>query len=278
MNTKGKPKVPLHPKTMNPGPVDDQPLHSLPSHYSGSLASDKYFSQKEVNTKPTKRINAALSKNTGPEIKKDKWGADFDELESMRSSSTSFYSGQEVQISKEQKDKIRSRPFSGKFKPNKITEDKYEELDSHADYDDLDKDALRKKLEDENNERIKRLSEFENMLLGMKSYSQDIDSLIDADDSREELERQVMDNNYMREKIEEKRMNESTYSESSNKPVKSIGYIPPPKPIIYKPNIGKTPADARPQQSVEDRDDQVDREETFQERIARQIEAFHKVK
>ena len=275
MNTKGNTKVPLHPKMMNPGPVEEQPLHSLPSHYSGSLASDKYFSQKEINTKPTKRINAALSKNSGPEIKKDKWGADFDELESMRSSTTSFYSGQEVQISKEQKEKIRSRPFSGKFKPNKITEDKYEEVNNHIDYDDVDNEALRKKLEVENNERMRRLNEFENMLLGMKSYSQDIDSLIDADESREELERNIMDNNYMRDKIEEKRMNESTYSESSNKPVKSIGYIPPPKPINYKPNIVKGQSEVKSQQYTEDKEE---REETFQERIARQIEAFHKVK
>ena len=94
---------------MNPGSVEEQPLHSLPSHYSELLALDKYFSRKEINIKPTKRINASLSKNSGPEIKKDKWWAGFDKLESMRSSSTSFYSGQEVQISQEQKEKMTSK-------------------------------------------------------------------------------------------------------------------------------------------------------------------------
>ena len=275
MNTKGNKKVPLHPKTMNPGPVEVDSLHSLPSHYTGSLASDKFFSQKEINSKPTKRINATLSKNTGPEIKKDKWGADFDELESMRSSSSSFYNAQEMQVSNEQKEKIRSRPFSGKFKQNKIAEDKYEELDQQIDYDDVDKEVLRKKLEDENNERLKRLNEFENMLLGMKVYKQEVDSLVDVDESREELERQVMDNNYMREKIEERRMNESINSDSSNKPIKAIGYIPPSKPISYKPKMTKLSSDSKPQQIVEVKEE---REETFQERIARQIEAFHKTK
>ena len=109
MNTKGNNKVPLHPKIMNPGSIEEQPLHSLPSNYSESLALDKYFSRKEINIKPTRRINAALSKISVPKIKKDKWWADFDELESMRSSSTSFYSWQEVQISQEQKEKMRSK-------------------------------------------------------------------------------------------------------------------------------------------------------------------------
>lgn len=117
MNTKGVKKVPLRPKAMNPGPIAEQPGHSLPSHYSGSLASDKFFSQKEVNSKPTKRINATLTKKTGPEVKKDKWGVDFDELESMRSSTSSFYNhNNESTVSNDQKDRIKSRPFSGKFK------------------------------------------------------------------------------------------------------------------------------------------------------------------
>lgn len=137
-------KVPLHPKMMNPGPTPQQPVHSLPSHYSGMLASDKFFSQKEVNSKPTQRINATLSKKSGPEIKKDQWGADFDELESMRSSSSSFHTpSREVTISSEQKERIKSRPFSGKFKNPRITETRYEEIEQETDYDQLDRDALK---------------------------------------------------------------------------------------------------------------------------------------
>jgi len=121
-----------------------QPVHSLPSNYSGSLASDRYFSQKEVNSKPTKRINAPLNKKSGPAIKKDKWGADFDELESMRSSSSSFHNtSQEVVVSNNQKERIRSRPFSGKFKDPKIKEDTYEEIDEPIDYDSMDRDTLK---------------------------------------------------------------------------------------------------------------------------------------
>ena len=90
---------------MNPGSVEEQPLHLLPSHYSELLALDKYFSRKEINIKPTKRINASLSKNSGPEIKKDKWWAGFDKLESMRSSSTSFYSAKKSKFFKNKKKK-----------------------------------------------------------------------------------------------------------------------------------------------------------------------------
>ena len=140
-------KVPLHPKTMNPGPTDYQPVHSLPSNYNAALASDKFFSQKEINSKPTKRINATLAKRTGPEIKKDNYGADFEELESMRSSGTSFYNQDTPQkmISNEQKERIRSRPFSGKYKPPKITEDRYEAIeDDHEDsLDNSDRESLK---------------------------------------------------------------------------------------------------------------------------------------
>lgn len=146
MKTKGAKKVPLHPRPMNTGVVSTQSGHSLNSHYTGQLASDNYFSQKEINSKPTKRINASLSKKNGPSVKKDKWGADFDELESMRSSSSSFYNHTpEVNISQEQKEKIKSRPFSGKFKPNNrnIVEDTYEQVEEELDYNNLDREALK---------------------------------------------------------------------------------------------------------------------------------------
>ena len=142
METKSRRKVPLHPNAMNSEVVPAQPLHSLPSHYSGALASDKFFSQKEVNSKPTKRINATLSKKNGPAIKKDKWGADFDELESMRSSTSSFYN-HEAAGAQEQKKITQSRPFSGKFRDPKIQEVSYEEVPEEPDYNTLDRDALK---------------------------------------------------------------------------------------------------------------------------------------
>jgi hypothetical protein len=142
METKGRRKVPLHPNAMNSEVVPAQPMHSLPSHYSGALASDKFFSQKEVNSKPAKRINATLSKKTGPAIKKDKWGADFDELESMRSSTSSFYNN-EAALPQEQIKKIQYRPFSGKFRDPKIQEVSYEEVSEEPDYNTLDRDALK---------------------------------------------------------------------------------------------------------------------------------------
>lgn len=144
MKPKLNTKRPLHPREMNPGPLVSAPQHSLPSNYTGSLASEKFFSQKEINSKPAKRINATLAKKTGPEIKKDQFGADFEELESMRSSTTSFNkSNNEIEISQEQKERIRSRPFSGKFKNNKITEDHYEAIKEAEDLENMDRESFK---------------------------------------------------------------------------------------------------------------------------------------
>lgn len=116
----GKPiaKKPLAPKPINQQvAITSDSASTLGSHYNGFLASDKFFSQKEINSKPSKRINAQLSKNTGPEVRKDQWSHEELEVESMRSSTSSFYTpGKEVAISEAQKERIRSRPFSGKFK------------------------------------------------------------------------------------------------------------------------------------------------------------------
>jgi hypothetical protein len=137
-------KRPLHPREMNPGTLESVPNHSLPSHYNGDLASNRFFSQKEINSKPAKRINATLAKKSGPEIKRDQFGADFDELESMRLSATSFNkSNNEIEISQEQKERIRSRPFSGKFKSNRITEEKHEAIEEAEDLVSIDRENFK---------------------------------------------------------------------------------------------------------------------------------------
>ena len=51
------------------------------------------------------------------------------------------------------------------------------------------------------------------------------------------------------------RMKESTHSESNNKLVKLIGYIPPPKPINYKPNIVKGQSEVKSQQYTKDKEE-----------------------
>lgn len=106
----------------------------------------------------------------------------------------------------------------------------------------------------------------------MKQYDPEIESLVDANQSREELERQVMDNNYMREKIEEHRMNESMRSDRSNQPVKAIAFNSKSKPNLYKPPIPKI-ASEQPKEANEP--ENID---SIEARIAKQLEEFHKFK
>ena len=145
-------------------------------------------------------------------------------------------------------------------------------------------------IEEKEKERMEKLNEFESYLLGMKQYNQEIDDLVDESQSREELERQVMDNNYMREKIEERRMNESMQSDRSSKPVKAIAFPKatkpnltgsgPVKPVVqpnardfYKPPIGASSSD-----KVAIRNEEPENIDSIEMRIAKQLEAFHKFK
>ncbi|CAI2376509.1 unnamed protein product [Moneuplotes crassus] len=284
-------QVPLHPKVMNSGPKDYQPMHSLPSNYNASLASDKFFSQKEINSKPSKRINAALAKKSGPEVKQNKFGADFDELESMRSSSSSFYdNNQQVAISNEQKERIRSRPFSGKFKPPRIREEKYEPIahEEEIGLEDCDRESTTKSIQDALQEREEKVNEFTNYLENMKqfgAFGQELDQLVDENQSREELQRQVMDNNYMKDRIEEHRMSSSICSESEVDVHSQISYedlkdqdrnsAEKPKQILYKPPV-PSKKDKTQEPSTEENDGEgID---DIRARIAKQLEGFHKQK
>ena len=268
------------------GPADYHPLHSLPSNYTGVLASDNYFSQKEINTKPTKRINAALAKRGGPEVKKDAFGADYDELESMRASTTSFEQGRQVEISDEQKERIRSRPFSGKYKAPIVKEENYEEIegDLEVSLEESDRESMRKSFQNIAQERENKINEFQNYLENMKhlgSFGNDLDQLVDENQSREELEKQVMDNNYMKDKIEEHRMNSSFHSEGSNGPVKAISFGNSTKPNLYKPPMRKS-SQNKAKHTVEEEnlnsENDVENIEDIQARIAKQLEGFHKQK
>lgn len=129
-----------------------------------------------------------------------------------------------------------------------------------------------KAIKDKEKERYEKLNEFENYLLQVKQYDPEIESLVDADQSREELERQVMDNNYMREKIEEHRMNESMQSDRSNKPVKAIAFDTKSKPNLYKPPIPKITSEKSQEPAEPENIDSIEA------RIAKQLEEFHKFK
>lgn len=205
----------------------------------------------------------------------------------MRSSSSSFYTpGKEINISQAQKDKIRSRPFSGKFKNNnsqhQIVEDKYEQVD--IGFENIDRKSMQKIIQDEQEKRAK-LDEFEKYLSNMdQQFGRDIDSLVDENDSREELQRQILDNNYMKEKLDEKRMNESIYSERSDTSMKAITYNNSSRSNIYKPPMPYKPLSESKNEPIKaihaspPREDQPDTVESIESKIAKQIELFHKVK
>ena len=205
----------------------------------------------------------------------------------MRSSSSSFYTpGKEINISQAQKDKIRSRPFSGKFKNNnsqhQIVEDKYEQVD--IGFENIDRKSMQKIIQDEQEKRAK-LDEFEKYLSNMdQQFGRDIDSLVDENDSREELQRQILDNNYMKEKLDEKRMNESIYSERSDTSMKAITYNNSSRSNIYKPPMPYKPLSESKNEPIKaihaspPREEQPDTVESIESKIAKQIELFHKVK
>lgn len=154
-------------------------------------------------------------------------------------------------------------------------------------------------MESDQKERERQLRDFQNYLESVKQFGGDeVDSLVDDSQSREELERQVMDNNYMKEKIEEHRMNESFHSDRSNKPIKAIAFGSMTKPNL-KPPVSKAkdytrknmagaynpiitssdPHESSPirelDMSDEDRPENI---ESIQDRIKRQLEVFHKYK
>lgn len=120
-------------------------------------------------------------------------------------------------------------------------------------------------------ERNEKLNEFENYLSNVQKFNPEIDDLVDDSQSREELERQVLDNNYLKDRIEERRMNDSMYSDRSGKPVKALALPSTSKPNLYKPSMSKNGA-IRPVQN------EPENIESIEARIARQLEEFHKFK
>jgi hypothetical protein len=148
-------------------------------------------------------------------------------------------------------------------------------------------------------DRAKQLNDFNSYLESVKQFGGDeVDSLVDESQSREELERQVLDNNYMKEKIEEHRMNESFHSDRSNKPVKAIAFgnmskpsLKPPVPRAKDYKQKNMPGPDHPiVKSYDQRKDSPIREldmsdddiseniESIQDRIKKQLEVFHKYK
>lgn len=154
-------------------------------------------------------------------------------------------------------------------------------------------------MESDQKERERQLRDFQNYLESVKQFGGDeVDSLVDESQSREELERQVMDNNYMKERIEEHRMNESFHSDRSNKPIKAIAFGSMTKPNL-KPPVSKakdytsknmagrdnpiiTSSDPRESSPIRELDmsdeDRPENIESIQDRIKRQLEVFHKYK
>lgn len=120
---------------------------------------------------------------------------------------------------------------------------------------------------------MEKLNEFENYLSSIKHFNPEIDDLVDESQSREELERQVMDNNYMKGKIEEHRMNESFQSDRSNKPVKALALPSSSKPMLYKPPVPIT-SDVKPQVQ-ENESENLDE---IRSRVTKRLEDFHKFK
>ena len=122
----------------------------------------------------------------------------------------------------------------------------------------------------------------------MKQFGQfgnDLDQLVDESQSREELEKQVMDNNYVQEKIEEHRMNSSFHSERSNQPIKAIAYGNTSKPNFYKPPMphsnNKSVVLSQEEEEVKltpEKEDQPESIEDIRARIAKQLEGFHNQK
>lgn len=144
----------------------------------------------------------------------------------------------------------------------------------------------------------------------MGEFSKDIDSLVDENESREELERQLLDNNYMKEKHEQARMNDSMYSDRSDtSSVKAITFGETSKSNIYKPAITYKPVSDGYNEPIKafSHDSSFDQHEPVEEllknstllkfetkqnlepvksetvegiesSIARQIELFHKIK
>jgi hypothetical protein len=142
-----------------------------------------------------------------------------------------------LELQKRKSSIMASRPFSGKFKPNRIMEDDYEEV--NTDKVEVDRSKMHKMIEEKENEKVQKVNELEHYLKQMEKLDPDIDKLVNNSFSREELERQVLDHDYMRERHEESKMSESMYSASSEveskpmstalQPVKAV------KPSIYKP-------------------------------------------
>lgn len=148
----------------------------------------------------------------------------------------------------------------------------------------------------------------------MGEYSKEIDSFVDEDESREELERQLHDEDYVKEKIQERRARDSA-SENSVRAIMDQDYSDSDSEMrssysIYKPPINFQNYVAMQKESVqlkgnksyhteEDnnvpvkaikhnantefsfKNDQQNEPETFDSiraRIAKQMEIFHKVK
>lgn len=291
-------KAPLHPRMMNSGPKDYRPSGDLQSNYNPSLPSNKYFTQKEINSKPTKRINAALAKKSGPAVKKDNYGADFDELESMRSSGSSFYTGEgQVVLSDSQKQKIQSKPMVGKFKKTSIKEDEFEAIKSEEEValEQADREQARESIKQAMKDREDKINDFSKYLESLKNDGggEEVDQIVDENQSREELERQLMDEEYVKDKISEYRENSSMATESDYDNISQVSYedlrergnryvqsidknsSEKPKQILYKPPaLGNKP----PQNPHLQEDDEAEGIEDIRARIAKQLEGFHKQK
>ena len=120
---------------------------------------------------------------------------------------------------------------------------------------------------------MEKLNEFENYLSSIKQFNPEIDDLVDDSQSREELERQVMDNNYVKDRIEEHRMNESFQSDRSNKPVKALALPSSSKPNLYKPPV-PVANNVKPQV----KEGESDNLDLIRSRVTKQLEEFHKIK